>query len=275
MTEPAKSEASKQLDTRKLLRAALLTGSAGGGAAFLYFALSVAKQEPRAVVELVSRWGPVAFVAILAILLVDRRIGDMLAVNREATIAQQRAADAVQQQAEAMERIAARDQERDREIDLVIGQHARHSREISRQFSGIARALNDLSCRRLQQISAECPSPGSPDHYFRAPLDVPVSIRTEQGEELRARSVNLSGGGMAVGGIGNPAKCAGDLELSFELPAGGKVEAAGQVCWADVQGRAGIRFTRIDPALITDLQQWLAEQQEKHCAVAEAHAENN
>jgi len=272
VTEPLKPEAAKQLDTRKLLRALLLTGSAGGGAAFLYFALSVAKQEPRAVVELVSRWGPVAFVAILAILLVDRRIGDMLAVNREATIAQQRAADAVQQQAEAMERIAARDQERDREIDLVIGQHARHSREISRQFGGIARSLNDLACRRLQQIDTECPSPGG--HYFRAPLDVPVRIRSQSGETVEARSVNLSAGGLAVKGLDNPAKCSGDLELSFALPGGAQVEASGVACWADIEGRAGIRFSQVDPALITDLQQWLGEQQEKHCAV-EAHAENN
>ena len=100
-------------------------------------------------------------------------------------------------------------------------------------------------------------------NYFRAALDVPVTIRTKWGEELDVRSVNLAVGGLAVSGIVNPLKCSGDLQIHFSMPDGLAVEATGRIAWADVRGKAGIRFTHIDPELVADLQQWIAERQQE------------
>ena len=77
---------------------------------------------------------------------------------------------------------------------------------------------------------------------------------------------------LAVSGIANPLKCSGDLEVRFAMPEGVAVEATGRVAWADVRGKAGIRFTHIDPQLVSRLQQWISEkQQEEGWTVAEVH----
>jgi DNA-binding NtrC family response regulator len=104
---------------------------------------------------------------------------------------------------------------------------------------------------------------GEQQTYFRAALDVPVTIRTKYGQELNVRSVNLAAGGLAVSGIANPLKCGGDLEVRFTMPEGLEIEATGRIAWADVRGKAGIRFTEIEPHLVSKLQQWIADQQQE------------
>ena len=104
---------------------------------------------------------------------------------------------------------------------------------------------------------------GEQQSYFRAALDVPVTVRTKGGEELNVHAVNIAVGGLAVSGIVDPLKCSGDLEIGFTTPDGLAVEATGRIAWADVRGKAGIRFTRIDPYLVGKLQQWIAERQQE------------
>lgn len=111
---------------------------------------------------------------------------------------------------------------------------------------------------------------GEQQTYFRAALDVPVTIETKLGEKLTARSINLAAGGLAVSGIANPLKCAGDLEIQFTMPEGLDVRAVGRIAWADVRGKAGLRFTELDPTVGIKLQQWIAsKQQEEGWAVAQ------
>jgi PilZ domain len=86
------------------------------------------------------------------------------------------------------------------------------------------------------------------------------------------RSVNLAAGGLAVSGIVNPLKCSGDLEIRFTMPEGMAVEATGRIAWADVRGKAGLRFTQIDPQVVAKLQQWISDkQQEEGWTVTESH----
>jgi hypothetical protein len=47
------------------------------------------------------------------------------------------------------------------------------------------------------------------------------------------------------------------------MPEGFAVEATGRIAWADVRGKAGIRFTHIDPSLVSKLQEWIAERQQE------------
>jgi len=162
-------------------------------------------------------------------------------------------------------------------IVKVLASTSGHQGQAAEQLGISRRTLS----RKLKQykIDAERRSShplgtlgGEQESYFRAALDVPVSIRTKWGQEFSVRSVNLAAGGLAVSGLVNPLKCSGDLELRFALPEGLAVEATGRIAWADVRGKAGIRFTQIDPHLVGKLQQWISDQQqEEGWAVSESH----
>jgi DNA-binding NtrC family response regulator len=104
---------------------------------------------------------------------------------------------------------------------------------------------------------------GEQQSYFRAALDVPVFIHTKWGKEFELRCVNLASGGLAVSGLANPLDCSGDLQIRFTMPEGLAVEAVGRIAWADVRGKAGIRFTEITPALVAKLQHWIADKQQE------------
>lgn len=101
--------------------------------------------------------------------------------------------------------------------------------------------------------------------YFRAAIDLPVTISTSRGAEIHARTVNLSSGGMCVCGVDNPLQCSGTLSIRFPLPGRDLiVETKAQVAWADVQKKAGIRFIDFPSDYQLTLDRWLhARQQEE------------
>ena len=153
-------------------------------------------------------------------------------------------------------------------IVKVLASTSGHQGQAAEQLGISRRTLS----RKLKQykIDAERRSSnplgtlgGEQQSYFRAALDVPVSIHTKFGKELSVRSVNLAAGGLAVSGLVNPLNCSGDLEVRFTMPEGLAVEATGRIAWADVRGKAGIRFTEIDSTLVAKLQQWIADKQQE------------
>lgn len=98
--------------------------------------------------------------------------------------------------------------------------------------------------------------------YFRAAIELPVVITNRLGETIEARTINLSSGGMCVHGIENPLHCTGTLELRFPMPETGiLVEAKAQVAWADVDKKAGLRFTEFPSEAQNTLDRWLHSQQ--------------
>lgn len=98
--------------------------------------------------------------------------------------------------------------------------------------------------------------------YFRAGLKLPVTITTSQGTEIRAQILNISSGGMCVMGIENPLQCAGVLNLRFPMPDSDIiVETKGQVAWADVEKKAGLRFIDFPPDHQFALDRWLHARQ--------------
>lgn len=100
--------------------------------------------------------------------------------------------------------------------------------------------------------------------YYRAGIDLPVLVRTKQGLEFNVRTVNISYGGMCVSGIENPLQCSGTLEIRFPLPESGiVVDAKAQIAWADVEKRAGLRFTEFPPEHKPTLDHWLKAQQQE------------
>ncbi len=77
------------------------------------------------------------------------------------------------------------------------------------------------------------------------------------GKELQVQAVNLSTGGMGLDSVADPTGFAGLLDVSFLLPDSETLMLAkGRLVWADVGGRAGLRFIVVEPALFQQLQRW-------------------
>ena len=93
--------------------------------------------------------------------------------------------------------------------------------------------------------------------FFRARVDIPVTVRNSQGEELHVRGMNLSTGGMGLDGLEEPLRFSGLLDISFTLPDSDVLfHAKARLMWIGDEGRVGIRFAVIEPALFEQLQHW-------------------
>jgi two-component system, NtrC family, response regulator AtoC len=93
--------------------------------------------------------------------------------------------------------------------------------------------------------------------FFRARVQLSVTIRNTQGEETHVQGVNLSTGGMGLDGLPDPMRFSGLVDVSFLLPESETIfQAKGRLVWAGDGGRVGLRFAVIEPALFEDLQHW-------------------
>ena len=111
---------------------------------------------------------------------------------------------------------------------------------------------------------------GSEKHYFRAMVNTPVFITTERGQRLTVKTVNVSAGGIAVEGVDKVFKMSGALTMNLDLPGNGpRIEAVGQLVWADAHGKAGVRFAEIAPEVLHELKSWLLQKQREEGWAAE------
>jgi PAS domain S-box-containing protein len=93
--------------------------------------------------------------------------------------------------------------------------------------------------------------------FFRTRVEISVTVRNSQGEEIQVRGVNLSTGGMGLDGLKEPLRFAGLLDVSFVLPDSEILfQAKARLMWVGDEGRVGIRFAVIEPALFEQLQHW-------------------
>ena len=93
--------------------------------------------------------------------------------------------------------------------------------------------------------------------FFRARVELPVIIRNTRGDSTQARAVNLSTGGMGLDGFSEPLRFSGLLDLEFLLPdTDVRFQAKARMMWVGEDGRVGVRFTVIEPALFEQLQRW-------------------
>ena len=93
--------------------------------------------------------------------------------------------------------------------------------------------------------------------FFRARVQLPVTVRNSHGEEVCVQGVNLSTGGMGLDGLKEPLRFSGLLDVSFVLPETAFVfQAKARLMWVGDEGRVGIRFAVIEPALFEELQHW-------------------
>jgi PAS domain S-box-containing protein len=93
--------------------------------------------------------------------------------------------------------------------------------------------------------------------FFRARVQLTATLRNQQGYETQVQGVNLSTGGMGLDSLKEPMRFTGLLDVSFPLPESDTIfEAKARIVWFGDEGRVGLRFAVIDPALFEQLQQW-------------------
>jgi hypothetical protein len=93
--------------------------------------------------------------------------------------------------------------------------------------------------------------------FFRARVEIPVTIRNSQGEETHVQGKNLSTGGMGLDGLKEPLRFAGLVDVTFMLPDSDvEFQAKARLMWVGDEGRVGIRFVVIEPVLFEQLQRW-------------------
>ncbi len=93
--------------------------------------------------------------------------------------------------------------------------------------------------------------------FFRARVEIPVTIKNTRSEKMAVQGVNLSTGGMGLAGVKDPMRWSGLLEVSFVLPDSQTLfQAKARLMWVGDEGRVGIRFVVIEPALFEQLQHW-------------------
>jgi PAS domain S-box-containing protein len=93
--------------------------------------------------------------------------------------------------------------------------------------------------------------------FFRTRVQIAVTVKSAQGEEIHVQGVNLSTGGMGLDGLKEPLRFAGLLDVSFLLPDSEILfQAKARLMWIGDEGRVGIRFAVIEPALFEELQHW-------------------
>jgi len=93
--------------------------------------------------------------------------------------------------------------------------------------------------------------------FFRARVEIPVTVRNSQGDQIQVQGMNLSTGGMGLDGVKEPLRFAGMVDVSFVLPDSDvQFQAKARLMWIGEEGRVGIRFAVIEPVLFEQLQHW-------------------
>ncbi len=93
--------------------------------------------------------------------------------------------------------------------------------------------------------------------FFRARVQIPVTITNSKGEQVSVQAVNLSTGGMGLAEVKEPLRLSGLLDASFVLPDSDVAfQAKARLMWIGEEGRVGLRFVVIEPALFEQLQRW-------------------
>ena len=99
-------------------------------------------------------------------------------------------------------------------------------------------------------------------NYFRSTLEVPVKVRTSDGQEFTATSTNVSIGGIALTEVPFDAQNALSLHLSFRVPGiDAIVEMPAEIAWCSRDGHAGIKFLQMTEPSATALKRWILQKQ--------------
>ena len=101
----------------------VIAGTGGAGGVLGIAVLDLVRSQPQMVLTLFREWGPLALIVMIGMLVADRRLGESNQVSREMAASMQKLADATN-------RIAEKDDERARELELAVGVMARDTSEV-------------------------------------------------------------------------------------------------------------------------------------------------
>ncbi|MCU1308244.1 MAG: hypothetical protein JWN45_2939 [Acidobacteriaceae bacterium] len=136
-----------------------LAGSGlGSGLGVTYFVAEMLKADPKLAIQTVTQWGPLFVLFAITLYLCDRRFGQLIDKQGETAnqmvAAHVQGAAAQQAMADAVNRIASKDSDREREMELVLGHLTRNSertRDLLLSQSGLLQSIAE----RLDKIEEQ------------------------------------------------------------------------------------------------------------------------
>lgn len=151
-------------------------------------------------------------------------------------------------------------------IIRALEQSGGHRAEAAEQLGISRRTLS----RKLREYEIDIPAGDNSaklgvisqeqQKFFRAKVNLAVTLKNSHGKELQVQAINLSTGGMGLDAVHDPTGFGGLVDAIFLLPETEiEIHAKGRLAWADACGRAGLRFVVIEPALFEKLQHWTNE----------------
>jgi shikimate 5-dehydrogenase len=131
MSEPKpQAEGNRALDAKS----ALLRWGSGGAAAAVIYQLFELVAGNEALIAQVLNWGPLFVIVVVGMLIVDRRMGQNVEVNR-------RTAEATAQLAAAVQHLSEKDDRRAQATDAAIGFVAQQGEQILAKLNAIEERL--------------------------------------------------------------------------------------------------------------------------------------
>jgi PAS domain S-box-containing protein len=144
-------------------------------------------------------------------------------------------------------------------LERTGGQRALAAEQLGISRRTLSRKLKEYNINFAQGSGTAPLAPISNEQqkFFRARVQIPVTVRNAKGEEICVQGVNLSTGGMGLDGLTEPLRFSGLLDVSFILPESDiPFEAKARLMWIGDEKRVGIRFAVIEPAIFEQLQHW-------------------
>jgi two-component system response regulator AtoC len=144
-------------------------------------------------------------------------------------------------------------------LERTGGQRALAAEQLGISRRTLSRKLKEYNINFAQGSGTPPLAPISNEQqkFFRARVQIPVTVRNAKGEEICVQGVNLSTGGMGLDGLTEPLRFSGLLDVSFILPESDiRFEAKARLMWIGDEKRVGIRFAVIEPAIFEQLQHW-------------------
>jgi hypothetical protein len=122
-------------------------GGAGIGAAIAYELIGVLKSEPKLFIETLAHWGPMFILALVGMVLMDRRAAENLKISEKSAVAQQAMADAVHQ-------IAEKDDRQAEEVRRLASYNAVQTQKVLDRLDAQDEILGQISDGLKKQRSA-------------------------------------------------------------------------------------------------------------------------
>ena len=144
-------------------------------------------------------------------------------------------------------------------LERTGGQRALAAEQLGISRRTLSRKLKEYNINFAQGSGTAPLAPISNEQqkFFRARVQIPVTVRNAKGEEICVQGVNLSTGGMGLDGLTEPLRFSGLLDVSFILPESDiPFQAKARLMWIGDEKRVGIRFAVIEPAIFEQLQHW-------------------